>query len=206
MMRSHASSSRWIMPAAAVLLGACAGHRQDAAARNGAVCEPRPGPLPAEASAGLLPGAFRLMMVATVGDSAGRTAEGRLDLQANDSTLLRFEVPGMGAYRDVTTPLFGTTDVPLAEVDAYQPGALDSEDPLAPGVLVLLRQAPDSLPQVTVRLGARANRRNAELLFDGGYAALRVTWIAEGAFGGEWESAVPNRMHSAGYFCANAWR
>jgi hypothetical protein len=191
---------------ALAVLTACAGRRQNDG-QNAAACEPRPGPLAVDASAEALAGAFRLVMVATTGDSAGRTAEGRLDLQAHDSTLLRFEVPGMaGAYRDVTTPLFGTTDVALAQVDAYQPGALDSADPLAPGVLVLVRRPADVAPQVTLRLGAMANRRNAELLFDGGYAALRVTWIGDGAFGGGWESAVPNRMHSAGHFCAYAVR
>ena len=205
MTQSHALTPRWLVSAAFVVLGACAGRRHDAA-QNVTACEPRPGPLPAEASADALAGTFRLVLVATEGDSTGRTAEGRLDLQANDSTLLQFEVPGMGAYRDVTTPLFGTTDVPLAEVHAYQPGALDSDDPLAPGVLVLVRRPPEAAPQVTIRLGAMANRRNTELLFDGGYAALRVRWIGEGAFGGEWESAVPNRLHSAGHFCAYAVR
>lgn len=189
-----------VLPALA-LLAACAGHRQDPA-HGAAACEPRPGPLPVEASAEALAGAFRLVMVATSGDSAGRAVEGRLDLRPNDSSMVALEVPGMGAYPDVSTPLFGTTDVALARVDAYQAGPLDSADPLAPGALVLARRSPDAAPQITVRLGSLANRRNAELLFDGGYAALRVTWIGDGAFGGGWESAVPNRAHSAGHFCA----
>jgi hypothetical protein len=199
------SARRIAVPLTLAALAACAGQRQDDA-RGAAACEPRPGPLAADAAMDALAGSFRLVMAATAGDSAGRTVEGWLHLQPNDSTLLLFAVPGAGAYRDVTTPLFGTADIELAGVHAYQAGALDAADPLAPGVLVLVRRPADAAPQVTLRLGAMANRRNADLLFDGGYAALRVTWIDGGAFGGGWESAVPNRLHSAGHFCAYAVR
>lgn len=197
------SARQLALPLALALLASCAGRQQESA-RHAAACEPRPGPLAVDASADALAGAFRLVLVATAGDSAGRTVEGRLDLQANDSSLITFEVPGMGADPDVTTPLFGTTDIALARVQAFQAGALDAADPLAPGVLVLVRRVADAAPQVTLRLGSMANRRDAEPLFDGGFAALRVIWIDDGAFGGEWESAVPNRYRSAGHFCAYA--
>jgi len=195
------SARRLVVLPALALLSACAGQRQDDAL-GAAACESRPGSLPFDAATDALAGAFRLVLVASAGDSAGRAVEGRLELQPNDSSLLAFEVPGMGAYPDVSTPLFGTTDVALARVDAYPAGALDSADPLSPGVLVLARRSADAAPQITIRLGSLANRRNAEPLFDGGYAALRVTWVGDGAFGGGWESAVPNRSHSAGHFCA----
>ena len=195
------SALRLVGLPALALLAACAGQRREEA-RSAAACEPRPGSLSVDASAEALAGTFRLVMVASTGDSAGRAVEGRLELQPNDSSMLAFEVPGMGVYPDVSTPLFGTTDVALARVDAYQAGALDSADPVAPGVLVLVRRSADAAPQTTLRLGSLANRRNAEPLFDGGYAALRVTWVGDGAFGGAWESAVPSRSHSAGHFCA----
>jgi len=147
-------------------------------------------------------GSFRLTMVATAGDSVGRVAEGRLELRANDSALVGVRYPGLGDMPDVTSPYYGSADIVLGRVGAFQPDGIDSTDPLAPGVLVLDRRPADGAPRITLRFGTLANRRDAAPLFDGGYTALRVSWVADTAFGGTWESAVPNRLHSSGHFCA----
>ena len=183
-------------------LAACAGRRQEGAAAAVSSCEPIEGPLPADVSTAPMAGAFRLTMVAITGDSVGRVAGGRLELRANDSSLVGVRYPGLGDFPDVTSPYYGSTDVPLGRVGAFQPDGIDSADPLAPGVLVLDRRPRDDAPRITLRFGTLANRRDANPLFDGGYTALRVSWIADTAFGGNWESAVPNRLHSGGYFCA----
>jgi len=184
-------------------LAACAGRQQEAAAAA-AACEAVEGPLPADVVATSMEGTFHLVMVATTGDSVGRVAEGRLELHPNDSTLVRVRYPGLGDFPDITSPLYGSGEIALSQVDAFQPSALDSADPLAPGVLVFVRRAADAAPRITLRFGALANRRDAEPMFDGGYTALRVSWMTDTAFGGAWESAVPNRLHSAGHFCAYA--
>jgi hypothetical protein len=103
----------------------------------------------------------------------------------------------LGPFRDITNSLSGWGEIALRQVDAFQPGALDSTDSLVPGVLVFVRRAADAAPLITLRFGALANRRNAKPLFEGGYTALRVSWMADTAFGGTWESAVPQRVAGA---------
>ncbi len=167
-----------------------------------AVCSPQDGPLAADASFDARAGEYRLILVATSGDSAGSEVGGSLWLERNDSTARQFSRPGGDPIPGVNVPLFGWTDVPVLGVAALELGDLSSREPEKPGVLVLeQRSQPTGPPSITVRLGSIANNR-AVAPFDGGYTALRVGWLDEsGGFGGSWASGVRNEQ-AAGYFCA----
>jgi hypothetical protein len=100
--------------------------------------------------------------------------------------------------------LYGSTDIDLQAILAVEVGALDSEDPLAPGVLVLERPVErdgGTAMEITVRLGSEANRRGMTR-FDGGYTALFVRQASTGGFAGNWASGVTGQL-SSGHFCAS---
>lgn len=167
-------------------------------------CAERAGPLEGGTRAAELAGTYELTLVATSGDSTGSRAEGRLTLQPNDSA--HAVVRGMGSDTprpNVSTPLFGWTDLPAGQVDAVNTGSLGATDPDAPGVLVIesIAEETGTPRDIILRLGAFSNDRG-RLLFDGGYTVLRVSWIDDGAFGGSWESAAMNYGSAGGYFCA----
>jgi hypothetical protein len=147
-------------------------------------------------------GEYRLVMVATTGDSAGRSASGNMRLMVQSEEL---KVPPMGSADDGTRmPLYGTTDIDLSGILAVQGGALDSDDPVAPGVLVLGRPVErdgGTSTEITIRLGSEANRRGLTR-FDGGYTALFVRQASTGGFAGNWASGVTGQL-SSGHFCAS---
>ena len=167
-----------------------------------ALCSPQDGPLAADASFDARAGEYRLILVATSGDSAGREVSGSLWLEPNDSVARQFSRPGGDPDPNVTVPLFGWTDIAVQGVSALELGDLLSREPVRPGVLVLeQRFQPTGPPSITVRLGSIANNRGIAP-FDGGYTALRVGWLDEsGGFGGSWASGVRNEQ-AAGHFCA----
>ncbi len=101
------------------------------------MCSPQDGPLAANASFDARAGEYRLILVATSGDSAGREVSGSLWLEPNDSTARQFSRPGGDPIPTVTVPLFGWTDVAVLGVDALELGDLSSREPATPGVLVL---------------------------------------------------------------------
>jgi hypothetical protein len=117
---------------------------------------------------------------------------------------LRYRVRMAGSLdSSVVHPLYGTAELNLKAVDAVQVGTIASDDPAAPGVLVIQRheragQVPRS--EITVRLGSEANRRDRHRI-EGGYTALRVRQVTPERFAGTWASGVV-RERSAGYFCA----
>lgn len=180
------------------ILAGCGGGGEPAPV---AMCSPQDVPLAADASFDARAGEYRLILVATSGDSAGREVSGTLWLEANDSTARQFARPGGAPDPTVTVPLFGWTDVPVLGVAALELGDLSSREPARPGVLVLeQRFRPTVPPSITVRLGSIANNRGVAP-FDGGYTALRVGWLEEsGGFGGRWASGVRSEQ-AAGHFC-----
>ena len=98
-----------------------------------------------------------------------------------------------------TVTLSGTVDVDLAEVGAQPMDGLDSNDPAAPGVLVL--EGPTTAgPSIVARFGSTANRQD-NTPFDGPYAALHILAIEADRFAGEWRSGTSNEQVD-GYFCA----
>lgn len=167
------------------------------------VCEPVEGELAADVNVAGLAGAYRLTLVATQGDSAGTTVEGRLALVPHDSAAR--VLPGGGGQPDptVSMPLYGSADVNVEAVHALRLGDLMSVDPMSPGVVVFEHHGTlgdEPVTGITLRLGSLANRRGVTL-FDGGYTVLRANWVEEGGFGGSWASGTMSPQ-SEGYFCA----
>ena len=180
----------------AALAGGCAQRAEDA---SPTACEPRPGPLAPGAEASALAGGYVLTLVAEQGDSAGRTTTAVLRLSASDSARTAVVGPGGAVHPGFTSPLFGSTTIDVTAVGGVPAGVVDTDDPDAPGVLVLERTGE---PDIMLRLGQAANRRGGEVAFDGPHAVLRVSWIDEDAFGGTWESGAMGSATAAGHFCA----
>jgi len=149
-----------------------------------------------------LAGDYRLVMVATAGAESSHTVTGELELVPHDAEARYMRRPDGSPEPGVQLPLYGTTDIALDRVGAVKLGDLGSTDPMRPGVVVLEQRAPqgDSAPEITLRLGSLANQRDVTR-FDGGYTALRVTWVASGRFGGTWQSGVTG-PEARGHFCA----
>lgn len=134
---------------------------------------------------------YRLAMFR--GDATSRPAwvAGTLKLEPRPADLRRLN--------DWSVPLQGTADIDVAQVGAHDTGALDSEDPSAPGVLVLRSGAE---PLILLRLGAAANRSD-ETAFDGAFTVLTVRSVDEEGFRGSWRSGMFGD-EVRGYFCASA--
>jgi hypothetical protein len=164
-----------------------------------AACTPPAGTLPAGARADAMAGEFRLTLTATRGPQAGRSTAAALRLLPFGSQ--PSPVPAAPGTR---YPLYGGTDVALADVGAVTHGAASPEDAAGPGVLVMewpRPNAPVGTHEVMLRLGAEANQ-GSERPFDGAYTALTVTEIAAGRFAGTWESGGGD-TRAGGYFCAD---
>lgn len=146
---------------------------------------------------------------ATLSDRAG---EYRLILVSDSSGTSRRIVSGLLALRqqqtqesdlpsDISTPLFGFTDIDPGSVGAHRVGDPGSKDPSAPGVLVIER-AEYGRRVITLRLGSDANRKGL-VRYDGAYMALKVGKIDEDGFAGSWRSGGgPDLSVTTGYFCA----
>ncbi len=141
------------------------------------------------------PGEYGLTLVEVAGDSPERSALGTLTLRPHKSEL--------DSLRSVSTPLYGFSDIDLQSVGAYRVGDPGSEDPDAPGVLVLESDR-DGRRVIILRLGSEANRRD-RVRYDGAYMVLEVQRIDEDGFAGSWRSGFPmsgTRSRTRGYFCA----
>ena len=185
----------WALFTAAVAWpGGAAVAGPDAVSSAGA-CRPTDGVLAADATLAGAAGAYRLTMVRTdqggEGESAGKSS--------TVSGSLRLHPSASGAFAPASDPLRGATDVDLRAVGAQRVGDPASEDPAAPGVLVLESRV-NGAPRILLRLGSEANRPD-QLLFDGGYTVLDVGEITAAGFAGAWRSAAEHRS-AAGHFCA----
>ena len=136
-------------------------------------------------------GQYRLTLVEVVNGTDARSAQGTLTLRQQPS--------GLDSLGNSATPLYGFTDINLRAVGAYEVGDPASEDPQAPGVLMLESSQTDAR-RILLRLGADANRRD-DMLFDGAYTVLEVREIAANGFAGNWRSGLRLSL-TEGYFCA----
>ena len=138
-------------------------------------------------------GVYRLILVLNSSDAVQRSTEGEL--------WLRSQPPGSRDFAGAPTRLIGSTDIDVEAVDAFRVGDPASEDPDAPGVLVLESDGPDGR-SILLRLGSDANRRDV-FAFDGAYTVLVVRRIDGGGFAGSWRSATWDKR-AEGYFCARS--
>ncbi|NNF14095.1 MAG: hypothetical protein HKN72_12765 [Gemmatimonadetes bacterium] len=154
-------------------------------------CEPSDNTL--RAGQALPSGDSKYSLVMFRGDATSRPAwvAGTLTLEPRPAELSRLN--------DWSVPLQGTADIDVSQVGAHDTGPLDSEDPRAPGVLVLESGAE---PLILLRLGAAANRSD-ETAFDGAFTVLTVRAVERDGFGGSWRSGSFGD-EVRGYFCASA--
>ncbi|UCG87268.1 MAG: hypothetical protein JSW71_01610 [Gemmatimonadota bacterium] len=185
--------------AGGLLAVACGANRGDSDAPE---CTSMERNLTAGTQAETLVGEYRLVLVASSGAESSHTVAGELRLVPHDAEARYIRRPDGSPEPGLELPLYGTVDIVLDRVGAVKMGDLGSMDPMRPGVVVLEQRAPqgDSAPEITLRLGSLANQRDVTR-FDGGYTALRVTWVADGRFGGIWESGVMG-PEAGGHFCA----
>jgi len=154
-------------------------------------CRPAEDALAAGATLAGAAGTYRLTLVGRSPDGGRRAASGSLRLWPS----------ALKAFAPATNPLRGATDLKLRAVGAVPVGDPGSENPAAPGVLVL-ESLQDGAPRILLRLGSHANRPG-EALFDGGHTVLEVREIGASGFAGEWRSGV-DAKRASGHFCA--WR
>ena len=154
-------------------------------------CMPTSGRLHPKVTLSDRAGQYQLTLVEVVNGTDARSAQGTLTL--------RQQPPELDSLGNSATPLYGFTDVNLRTVGAYEVGDPDSEDPQAPGVLILESDS-DGVRRILLRLGADANRRD-DMLFDGAYTVLEVHEIAADGFAGTWRSGL-RLSRIEGYFCA----
>ena len=158
-------------------------------------CEPSAERLDADATLSKRAGRYRLVLVADSSGASRRAVSGTL-------TLIR-QTREPDPSSDITTPLFGYTDIDPGSVGAHRVGDPGSKAPTAPGVLVIERQE-YGRRMITLRLGSLANRRDL-VRYDGAYTALRVLKIDEDGFSGSWRSGGGSGLDlevTTGYFCA----
>ena len=151
------------------------------------------------------PGSFRLTLVATSGRKIGGIAEGVLDLRPTSSSDRSPQTGEPAKDRNIAdVPLYGWVaadwrliDAPVGDEQAR------SRDPVYPGVLAVFASWKEGYtPNTPVLLISTAsNRRNGEILLDGGGIGLRVRHLSEAGFAGEW-SGWGIAISGGGYFCA----
>jgi hypothetical protein len=182
-------------------LGAChqARSEADSAMRP---CQPSSGALPRSTSASALAGVYRVHLTATSGPNAGQATDAALRLHPVADSAAR-EIVVLGV-RDTASrvALAGSTDLDPGPIGATRTGSLTAESIEAPGVLVIERRPAraEAGPEIMLRLGAEANRRNVAR-YDGGYFALTVQSIQPDGFSGAWSSGS-GVSSVKGYFCA----
>jgi hypothetical protein len=142
-----------------------------------------------------LEGEYEFVLVATRGDSVGSSVTGGLWLQPNKPSLRSIPSAGGGARTDASAPLYGVTDVDVAEVGGLRLGEPTSSDPTRPGVLLV-----EQGERIVLRIGSEANRRGI-IRFDGGYFVLRVRRVGESGFAGNWASGTVE-VQAEGHLCA----
>ena len=136
-------------------------------------------------------GIYQLTLVEVVNGNDSRSVRGTLRL--------RKQPQGLESLGSASTPLYGFTDVDIKAVGAYRVGSLASEDPQAPGVLVLEGNYAGE-KSILLRLGSIANQRDLRR-YDGTYAVLEVGEITTNGFAGNWRSGISG-SRIEGYFCA----
>lgn len=190
-MRGRASVGAALVSA---LVVGCGGAGSNAGAEGAAPgdpssCAPVESALTAASTLEGMAGRYRLTLVQQ--GNGPRAASGLLTL--------RDQAPGSRELAGASTPLLGFTDLSLEDVSAYPVGDPSSEDPTAPGVLVL-ETGGSGGRSVLLRFGSQANRRD-QVRFDGAYTVLRVHHIDRDGFAGTWESGISD-TEAQGHFCA----
>ena len=198
------AAARAACPLVLATLAAACGTARPEAAPAADSCREGGAALTAASDAAALAGTYRLGLMASSGPREGASADGRLVLRPlDDSSAAPVLVLGL-PDPSLRHPLAGTLQVDRASVGAAETGDLASLDPAAPGVLAIERRPanPEAAVELTIRLGAEANRQG-RTRFDGGYFALVVRRLGTTGFAGTWTSGgTGGDSAAAGTFCA----
>jgi len=177
------------------------------------VCAPSDDSLRTPDSARLTPGVYTLVVVATNGPLARSRARGTLTLRAT-SPDDRSPRTGKGPARNERRggmPLWGWFNGDLRAVGAPLPDPTDStvpqpdsDDPIYPGVLVLVQNwhEPSPLHQNMLWISTGENFRAERdwAMADGPGVVLNVRVLNTDGFAGTWGAA--GRARVGGYYCA----
>jgi len=152
-------------------------------------------------------GSFRLVLVATSGRQAGGVVEGDLNLLPTRSTDRSPQTGQLAKDRNIAdVPLYGWASADWKLVDAPVGDArARSRDPILPGVLVIFASWKEGYSARTpvLLISTVSNRRDGELMTDGGGIGLWVRQLNETGFAGEW-SGWGIALSGSGYFCATS--
>jgi hypothetical protein len=151
------------------------------------------------------PGSFRLTLVATSGRKIGGIAQGGMDLRPTSSSDRSPQTGELAKDQNIAdVPLYGwaTADWRLIDAPVGDERAR-SRDPVFPGVLATFASWKEGYSARTpvLLISTASNRRNGELMLDGGGIGLWVRQLSEEGFAGEW-SGWGIAMSGSGYFCA----
>ncbi len=175
--------------ACGLLVGACAGRAGSNAGPVPASCSLDAVMLEEGTSMTGFQGSYALELIG----NDGRVVSGPLHLSERPAE--------MQAQGEWGTPLAGTLEVELAEIGAQRVGDISSDDPDAPGVLVLEGAGADGW-SILLRLGSDANRTDITPI-DAAYTVLSVQRLYEDGFTGVWWSGVRD-ARTEGFFCARS--
>jgi hypothetical protein len=164
-------------------------------------------------SARLAPGIYSLVMVATDGPRSRSRINGDLTLRAtslDDRSSRTGQLPARGERR-AAMPLWGWFNGDLRGVGAPLPDRADttvpqpdSDDPIYPGVVVLVQnwQGPSRLRQNMLWISTGQNFRAERnwMMADGPGIVLNVRVLNAEGFAGTWGPAGLARV--GGYYCA----
>lgn len=124
------------------------------------------------------PGQYRIRFTTSESDAESSTAEGTLFLRA-------VEPRALGRTGWARETFVGHMDVDLESIGAVLLGPVDSDDPDAPGVVVV-EPTNDEEP-MRLSLGSGRNRRDLRVL-DGRDTRVKLTRVSHRAFEGTWRS------------------
>lgn len=189
---------KWIATLSFLAVWGCSGNQPG---REPPPCGPAPADLATDFSADSLAGSFRLIMVSSAGDSVGAWSDGKVELVLYEPNLRVIRGPDGSVNPNAEMVLYGSATIDPAAVGAEDTGDTESMDVMRPGVTVSSARDNAGVLRVTMRIGARSNRRG-DLRFDGAYTALRVEHVNDGGFYGTWASGSTSGESAAGFFCA----
>ena len=191
MMRWRRLYSLALMPLA------CGGHARPDTAPGASECRPSTGRLAANAAWDSLPGVWRLTLVASFGSMIGRSVQGEMILQRQDSVQRRVERPGPTV---VTVPVIGAADIALEDVGARRIGDLHSLEPARPGLAIWVSRGVDGGISAVLRIGQEEIHPTL-MQIEGAYTVLYLREVSSDAMRGGWASGVMQE-EAHGHFCA----
>jgi hypothetical protein len=213
MNSSYQDRARAVGVGLAILLGACAPGEKTAENASAAAevpaaaaqeesapaeCVVGGGTVASDASTADWAGAYTVALLS----SDGTRVDGSLTLADQLEEFRELVGPDGEVAANTQIPLFGWVDLDVSAVGAVIPGNAESQDPEAPGVVVLESRMGEQAPNILLRLGSEANQRGL-VRFDGAFTVLRVTEIGSDGFRGHWNSGV-GVERAEGTFCAFA--